>query len=155
MSTFTELQTVSNFSFLRGASHPEELVQQAATLGYSAIALTDHHSLSGVVRAHSAAKEHNISFITGCRVSLYDQIVINKNRKPEEPLETLPHTLPEHLLPSIQRAELPTGVYLDSSRKANDEQSRDNAYSRYKISSNTIRDSLQRYKCTTFTINHC
>ncbi len=99
MSTFTELQTVSNFSFLRGASHPEELVQQAATLGYSAIALTDHHSLSGVVRAHSAAKEHNISFITGCRVSLYDQIVINKNRKPEEPLETLPHTLPEHLLP--------------------------------------------------------
>ena len=55
--TFAELHAISNFSFLRGASHPEELVRQAWTLGYSAIAITDECSLAGVVRAHVAARE--------------------------------------------------------------------------------------------------
>src|SRR5258705_9252438 len=54
---YAELHCLSNFSFLRGASHPEELVEQAAALGYSALALTDECSLAGVVRAHVAAKE--------------------------------------------------------------------------------------------------
>ena len=56
---FAELHTVSNFSFLRGASHPEELVERAWQLGYAAIALTDECSVAGVVRAHVAAKARN------------------------------------------------------------------------------------------------
>ena len=47
---YTELQVTSNFSFLRGGSHPEELVVQAAALGYTEIAITDHNTLAGVVR---------------------------------------------------------------------------------------------------------
>ena len=54
--SYTELQVTSNFSFLRGASHPEELVEQAALLGYTAIAITDRNTLAGIVRAHAAAK---------------------------------------------------------------------------------------------------
>ncbi len=54
---YAELHCLSNFSFLRGASHPEELVEQAAELGYHAIAITDRNSLAGVVRAHVAWKK--------------------------------------------------------------------------------------------------
>jgi len=54
---YAELHALSNFTFLRGASHPEELVEQAARLGYSALALTDECSMSGVVRAHMAARD--------------------------------------------------------------------------------------------------
>ena len=57
MPAYAELQVTSNFSFLRGASHPEELVVQAQALGLAAIALTDRNSLAGVVRAHQQAKE--------------------------------------------------------------------------------------------------
>ncbi len=62
---YAELHAISNFSFLRGASHPEELVQRAHALGYSAIAITDECSLSGVVRAHVAAQKHHIKLIIG------------------------------------------------------------------------------------------
>ena len=54
---YAELHCLSNFSFLRGASHAEELVAQARELGYQALAITDECSLAGVVRAHSAAKK--------------------------------------------------------------------------------------------------
>ncbi|MDH3811557.1 MAG: error-prone DNA polymerase, partial [Gammaproteobacteria bacterium] len=54
---YAELHALSNFTFLRGASHPEELVETAAELGYEALAITDECSMSGVVRAHAAAKE--------------------------------------------------------------------------------------------------
>ncbi len=54
---YAELHCLSNFSFLRGASHAEELVTQACELGYSALAITDECSLAGVVRAHTAAKK--------------------------------------------------------------------------------------------------
>ena len=57
MSAYAELQVTSNYSFLRGASHPSELVDQAAELGHTAIALTDRNTLAGVVRAHVAARE--------------------------------------------------------------------------------------------------
>lgn len=57
MSHFAELHTISNFSFLRGASHPEELVLRAAELGYRAIAITDECSYAGIVKAHMAARE--------------------------------------------------------------------------------------------------
>ncbi|HEX2972385.1 MAG TPA: PHP domain-containing protein, partial [Tepidisphaeraceae bacterium] len=54
---YAELEVASNFSFLRGASHPDELVYRAAELGYRAIAITDVNSLAGVVRAHAAARQ--------------------------------------------------------------------------------------------------
>ncbi|MBT4700910.1 MAG: PHP domain-containing protein, partial [Rhodospirillaceae bacterium] len=57
VTDYAELQVTSNFTFLEGASHPDELVFQAAALGLKAIAITDRNSLSGVVRAHVAAKE--------------------------------------------------------------------------------------------------
>ena len=69
---YTELQVTSNFTFLRGASHPEELVQHAAGLGYSEIAITDRNTLAGIVRAHAAAKAAGIRLITGCRLDLLD-----------------------------------------------------------------------------------
>jgi hypothetical protein len=67
---YAELHCVSNFSFLRGASHPEELVARAAELGYRALAITDECSLAGVVRAHQAAKEHGLHLIIGTEVRL-------------------------------------------------------------------------------------
>ena len=57
MTVYAELHVLSNFTFLRGASHPEELVQTAAKLGYEALALTDECSVSGIVRAHVTAKD--------------------------------------------------------------------------------------------------
>ena len=54
---YAELQVTSNFTFLEGASHPDELVFQAAALGLKAIAITDRNSLSGVVRAHVARRK--------------------------------------------------------------------------------------------------
>ena len=62
---YAELHCISNFTFLRGASHPEELVQRAAELGYAALAITDECSLAGVVRAHLAARAHGIALIVG------------------------------------------------------------------------------------------
>ena len=69
---YAELQVTSNYSFLRGASHPDEMVLQAATLGHTAIAITDHNTLAGVVRAHVAAKIHGIQLIVGTRLDLKD-----------------------------------------------------------------------------------
>ena len=69
---YAELQTTSNFSFLRGGSHPEELVAQAAALGYSAIAITDRNSVAGIVRGHVAAKKQGIRFIPACRLDVLD-----------------------------------------------------------------------------------
>ena len=69
---YAELQAVSNFSFLRGASHPDELVLEAARLGHPAIAVTDRNSLAGIVRAHHAAKEVGLRFLVGCRIDLAD-----------------------------------------------------------------------------------
>ncbi len=57
LPAYAELHCLSNFSFLRGASHPEELVERAAALGYAALAITDECSVSGAVRAHLAAKD--------------------------------------------------------------------------------------------------
>src|SRR5438105_1252199 len=54
---YAEFDVVSNFSFLRGASHPDELIYRATELGYKAIAITDHNSLAGIVRAFDACKQ--------------------------------------------------------------------------------------------------
>lgn len=69
---YAELQVTTNFSFLRGGSHPEEIVERAAELGYQAIAVTDRNTLAGIVRTHVAAKEKSIRFIPGCRLDLLD-----------------------------------------------------------------------------------
>src|ERR1700719_2702906 len=69
---YAELQVSTNFSFLRGAAHPDELVVTAAALGHQAIAITDRNSFAGIVRAHHAAKEVGIRLVVGCRLDLRD-----------------------------------------------------------------------------------
>src|ERR1700761_2322852 len=70
--SYAELQVTSNFSFRLGGSHPEELVDKAADLGYSAIALTDRNTFAGVVRAYVVAKDRGIKFIPAVRLDLLD-----------------------------------------------------------------------------------
>lgn len=70
--SYTELQITTNFSFLRGGSHPEEVVQQAAALGYTAIAITDHNTMAGIVRGHIEAKAKGMRLIPACRLDLLD-----------------------------------------------------------------------------------
>ncbi|MEN3949924.1 error-prone DNA polymerase [Iodidimonas sp. SYSU 1G8] len=72
MTAYAELQITSNFSFLRGASHPHELMGQAASLGLAGAAIADRNTLAGVVRAHVAAKEHGIRLAVGARLDLTD-----------------------------------------------------------------------------------
>ncbi len=69
---YVELHCKSNFSFLEGASHPDELVERAAELGYEGLALTDRHSLAGVVRGWGAAKETNLRYLVGAEVHPVD-----------------------------------------------------------------------------------
>jgi error-prone DNA polymerase len=69
---YAELHCLSNFTFLRGASHPEDLVERAAALGYDALALTDECSFAGVVRAHVAAKRCGLPLILGTELRLDD-----------------------------------------------------------------------------------
>jgi error-prone DNA polymerase len=71
---YAELHCLSNFSFLRGASHPQELVERAGALGYRALALTDECSFAGAVRAHLAAKEAGLPLILGTEVTLDDGV---------------------------------------------------------------------------------
>jgi error-prone DNA polymerase len=69
---YAELHCRTNFSFLEGASHPDELVERAAELGYRALAITDRDSLAGVVRAHVAAKEVGLKLVIGASVTPVD-----------------------------------------------------------------------------------
>ena len=62
----------SNFTFLKGASHPDEMVAKAATLGWAAIGIADVNSLAGIVRAHVAARDHQIRLIVGARLRPVD-----------------------------------------------------------------------------------
>ena len=70
---YAELHCRSNFSFLTGASHPQELVQRAHALGYTALALTDECSLAGVVRAHAEARRVGLHLIVGAEMRLSAQ----------------------------------------------------------------------------------
>ncbi len=71
-ASFAELGVASNFSFLQGASHAEELVATAAQLGLSGLGLTDRNSLAGVVRAHVAARDLGLRYVPGCRLVFAD-----------------------------------------------------------------------------------
>ena len=77
---YAELHCLSNFSFLRGASHPRELVSTAAELGYAGLALTDECSVAGVVRAHTAAKDLPLKLLVGseltCDLGLEDGLKV-------------------------------------------------------------------------------
>ena len=73
---YAELHCITNYSFLRGASHPEELVQQAAALGYQALAITDECSMAGIVKAHNKAKDCGLKLITGSEFTLEEDIKI-------------------------------------------------------------------------------
>ncbi len=89
---YAELHCVSNFTFLRGASHPEELVQFAAKLKYESIAITDECSLAGIVRAHIAAKKYQIKLIVGSEITLSDGlslVLLAKNKTGYENLSKL------------------------------------------------------------------
>ena len=69
---YAELDVTTNFSFLRGASHADELVAQAKALGLDAIAVTDRNTLAGIVRAHTAAKAVGLRYIPGARLDMTD-----------------------------------------------------------------------------------
>ncbi len=69
---YAELHCKTNFSFLEGASHPDELVRQAAELRYRALAVTDRNGLAGVVRAHIAAKEAGLPLVIGAEITPSD-----------------------------------------------------------------------------------
>src|SRR5262245_63353560 len=72
LPAYAELHCLSNFTFLRGASHPEELVERARDLGYEALAITDECSVAGVVRAHVAARHCGLKLIVGTELRLDD-----------------------------------------------------------------------------------
>src|SRR5215212_8237336 len=73
---YAELHCKTNFSFLEGASHPDELAARAAELGYAALAITDRNSLAGVVRAHVAAKQVEIKLLIGAEITPRDAPVV-------------------------------------------------------------------------------
>ncbi len=105
LPAYAELYCISNFSFLRGASFPEELVETARALGYRALAVTDECSLSGVVRAHVAAKEHGLKLIVGTGFRLREGsrlVLLARNRKGYGELS--------HLI-SCARRDSPKGSY--------------------------------------------
>ncbi|TBW35210.1 error-prone DNA polymerase [Siculibacillus lacustris] len=72
MTAYAELAIASNFTFLTGASHPEEWVATAARLGLAAVAITDRNTVAGIVRGHVAAKEAGLRFVVGCRLAFAD-----------------------------------------------------------------------------------
>ena len=73
---YAELQVTTNYSFLRGASHPEELFAQAEAYGISALGIVDHNSVAGIVRCWQAAKTTKIRVVAGCRLTLRDGTVL-------------------------------------------------------------------------------
>ena len=68
--SYAELQVTTNFSFLRGASHPEELFQRAAEQGLPALGVVDRNSLAGIVQAHHHAGKAGVRLVVGCRLDL-------------------------------------------------------------------------------------
>ncbi len=71
---YAELQCVTNFSFLRGASHPHELVEEAHRLGHRAIGIADYNSFAGIVRTHIAAKKIGLKLLVGCRINTLEGV---------------------------------------------------------------------------------
>ena len=72
IARYAELQVTTNYSFLRGASHPRELVEAAKALGIEAVAVTDRNSLAGIIKAYDATQQAKVRLIIGCRLDLTD-----------------------------------------------------------------------------------
>jgi error-prone DNA polymerase len=72
MRAYAELAVTTNFSFLRGASHPQEMVARADELGLAAIGIADRNSFAGVVRAYDEAKKRKIKLVVGTRLVTID-----------------------------------------------------------------------------------
>ncbi len=72
MSAYAELQVATNYSFLRGASHVEEVFAQADAMGIAVLGVTDCNSLAGIARAHQRAAETQVRLVVGCRPDLSD-----------------------------------------------------------------------------------
>jgi len=75
-AAYAELQVATNYSFLRGASHVEELLLAAKALGLAAIGVADHNTLAGVARAHARAAEAGMRLVVGCRLDLRDSLPV-------------------------------------------------------------------------------
>jgi len=75
-AAYVELQVTTNYSFLRGASHVEELFVAAQALDLPAIAVTDHNTLAGIARAHARAEEIGLRLIVGCRLDFSDSLPV-------------------------------------------------------------------------------
>ena len=89
---YAELHAKTNFTFLTGASHPDELVARAAELGYVALAITDRESLAGVVRAHAAAKAVGLKLLVGAEIYPLDAspvVLLAQNRSGDAKLSRL------------------------------------------------------------------
>src|SRR5205823_553387 len=80
MSSYVPLWCKSNFSFLEGASHPDELVEEANRLGLPVLALTDRDGVYGVVRAHVKAREAGLHLIIGSQVTVDDGSPLERRR---------------------------------------------------------------------------
>ena len=79
---YVELRCATAFSFLRGASQPEEMVARAAALGYKRLAITDHDGLYGIVRAYQAGKQHGVEILVGAEVHLRPMIPAERAAAP-------------------------------------------------------------------------
>ncbi len=90
LPAYAELHALSNFSFQRGASHAEELVERAKALGYSAMAITDECSVAGVVRAHVAAKAQGLQLLPGAEFAVHG---VKAYAEPSFKLVVLPHNV--------------------------------------------------------------
>jgi error-prone DNA polymerase len=75
-AAYAELQVTTNYSFLRGASHPEELFAQAAAIGMPALGIVDRNSLAGIVSCHRHAEETGVRLVVGCRLDLTDGMAV-------------------------------------------------------------------------------
>ena len=94
--SYAELHCASNFSFLRGASHAEELVTQAKHLGLASIAITDRNTLAGVVRAHAAAKDMELKFVVGASLILRCNAKGVASKDPAQDASRLTTFAPQH-----------------------------------------------------------
>jgi error-prone DNA polymerase len=74
--SYAELQVTTHFSFLRGASSPRELFEQAKLLGLPALGIVDRNSLAGIVRALEASRSTGVRLVVGCRLDLQDGMSI-------------------------------------------------------------------------------
>ena len=95
---YAELHCHSNFSFLDGASHPEDLVVQAAELGLSSLAITDHDGLYGAVRFASAAKDVNLPTVFGAELTLRPPPLDSRARFKPNLDASLPDPLGRHIV---------------------------------------------------------